>query len=606
MFQSFDIAADGSAAGPRLTAVRAGLAAAGVTAMLVPRGDRHMGETVAPADERLAWLTGFTGSAGLAVVMADRAVLFVDGRYTIQAAAQVDGTLFEIVGTQDRRVSDWLAEALGAEDRLAYDPWLHGEAEIAKLAEVIGRPLVALEANPIDVAWQDRPPRPAGAVVLHPESLAGETSAKKRIRLGAALAEAGQNAAVLTQPDGIAWLLNIRGSDLARSPVAQGFAILHATGRVDLFMAPEKLDGPVRAHLGNDVTVAEEAEFIPALAALAPGQVLVDGATCPMALISALEAAGATVERGTDPCLAPKALKTSAELDGMRAAHQRDGAAVCRFLAGLEDVLAAGEALDEITIVRRLETARQDTGALLDISFDTICGSGPHGAIVHYRVTEESNRTLVPGELLLLDSGGQYRDGTTDITRTVATGPEPDPDAVRAFTLVLKGMIAISLARWPAGLTGRDLDPLARTALWQAGLDYDHGTGHGVGAYLNVHEGPAGLSRRSGSVALEPGMVLSNEPGCYRAGHWGIRIENLVVVTPPAVPTGGERAMLGFETLTLAPIDRRLIDPGLLDPAEIAWLDAYHARVAAEIGPLLEDRAATWLERVTLPLGTSS
>ncbi|MEO0761995.1 MAG: aminopeptidase family protein P, partial [Pseudomonadota bacterium] len=386
------------------------------------------------------------------------------------------------------------------------------------------------------------------------------------------------------------------------------FAILHADGRVDLFTEPEKIGDEVAAHLGNAVAVQPPETLVPALEALGgtagTRPVRIDRSSCPAAIETALKAGGAVVEDARDPCIAPKARKNAAELEGMRAAHRRDGAAVVRFLSALDRDLGVGETLSEIDVARRIEAARVATGELLDLAFDTIAGSGPHGAIVHYRVNTETNRQIVPGELLLVDSGAQYRDGTTDITRTLATGPQADPAARHAFTLVLKGMITLSQARWPAGLAGRDLDPLARAALWRAGLDYDHGTGHGVGAYLNVHEGPASISRRSSDVALEPGMVLSNEPGCYREGAWGIRIENLVVVTEATVPEGGDRPMLGFETLTLAPIDRRLIDTGLMERGEIAWLDAYHARVLAEIGPLVADdpEVAGWLADACAPI----
>ncbi|MEL6768968.1 MAG: aminopeptidase P family protein [Pseudomonadota bacterium] len=611
MFQSFEITADSSQSAARLAALRARLAEMGAAGLLVPRGDAHQGETVAPSDERLAWLTGFTGSAGLAIVGPRRAGVLVDGRYTLQAADQVDTAAFEILPAHETDPAQWAASLLEEHEALAFDPWLHGEGEIARYEKALGRPLLALDANPIDALWDDRPPPPAGAVSIHPEALAGESAAAKRARLAAKLTEEGVAAAVISLPDSLCWLLNIRGSDLSRSPVAQGFGILHGDGRVDVFMAPEKIDGEVGAHLGNGVSVAPVDDLVPALAALGDVKVRADRASCPFALVKALEAGGSVLDWGRDPCIAPKATKNAAELAGIRAAHRRDGAAMVRFLAWLDGALASGEALDEITVARRLEGFREATDALLDISFDSIVGAGPNGAIVHYRVNEETNRRIIPGELLLVDSGGQYRDGTTDITRTMATGPgadgEADPTARRAFTLVLKGMIAVATARWPAGLTGRDLDPLARAALWRVGLDYDHGTGHGVGAYLNVHEGPASLSRRGGEVALEPGMVLSDEPGCYRRGAWGIRIENLLAVTPPAVPEGGEREMLGFETLTLAPIDRRLIVPALLDPADRAWLDAYHARVAEEIRPLLtgpEDaEARSWLAKATAPLG---
>ncbi|MCL5777861.1 aminopeptidase P family protein [Limibaculum sp. FT325] len=604
MYQSFETAADGRHGAARAALLRAALAAAGVDGFLVPRADAHQGETVAPHDERLAWLTGFTGSAGLAVVLEARAALFVDGRYTLQAAQQVDTGAFEVVATHETAPEAWLAEALPQGARLGFDPWLHSRAETERLgAAVAGRggEMIALDANPLDAVWEDQPPPAAGAVSIHPDALSGEPSADKRARIGAALAEAGTDAAFLSLPDSIAWLLNIRGSDLPRSPVAQGFALVSRSGEVDLFIDPVKLDGTVIAHLGNGVAVCSPEALDQALAGLAGRTVRLDRASAPVRIAARLEAAGARIDWGRDPCALPRAIKNPTELAGMRAAHRRDGAAFARFLHWLDAAVAAGEALTEIDVVEGLEEFRVETGALMDISFDTICGSGPNGAIVHYRVSRQSNRALAPDEVLLIDSGGQYRDGTTDITRTVALGTAHEP-ARAPFTLVLKGMIAISRARWPKGLTGRDLDPLARAALWRAGLDYDHGTGHGVGCYLNVHEGPHSLSRRGGEVAFEPGMVVSNEPGYYRTGAFGIRIENLLAVTPPAVPEGGERPMLGFETLTLAPIDRRMILPGMLDADERAWLDAYHARVLAEIGPLVPADTAHWLAAACAPL----
>ncbi len=605
MFQSFEPpAGDGAAAGKRLAALRAQLAAAGAQGFLVPRSDAHQGETVAAADARLAWLTGFTGSAGMAIVLADRAALFVDGRYTLQAGRQTDGTLFEIVATHEVKPTDWMTSALGADQTLLYDPWLHAVGEIEHFTKALSPAKIALAPvtpNPIDALWQDRPAPPMGAVHLQPEELTGESAQAKRTRLGAALAGEGAAAAVLTLPDSIAWLLNIRGGDLAHVPVALGFAILFADGRVALFMAPDKLSGPVRAHLGLAVTIVEPEGFGSALDALSGQKVVVDENTVPVWVRDRLAAAGATPELGRDPCLLPKARKTAAELAGIRAAHRRDGVAMVHFLAWLDAQAQTGRSLPEIEIAEHLEACRRDTGELQDISFDTIVGSGPHGAIVHYRVDRASERALEPGEILLIDSGGQYRDGTTDITRTLAFGPVLQT-AMRPYTLVLKGLIAISTARWPEGLTGRDLDPLARAALWRAGFDYDHGTGHGVGAYLSVHEGPAGISRRAGSTALEPGMVLSNEPGYYREGSFGIRLENLVCVTAAETPEGGDRAMLGFEDLTLCPFDTRLILVAELTAQEIAWIDAYHARLRDILGPELDGPTRAWLDRATAPL----
>ncbi|MEM8752241.1 MAG: aminopeptidase family protein P, partial [Pseudomonadota bacterium] len=439
---------------------------------------------------------------------------------------------------------------------------------------------------------------PAAAIRPHPLELAGESAADKRARIGEAAAALGADWALLTLPDSIAWLFNIRGADIPRNPVPLSFALLKADGSARLFLRPGQADGTLAAHLGPDVAIEARADFGAALSAL-EGAVLLDRRSCPIAAATAIEAGGARVVWGADPCIAPKAIKNAEEIAGARAAHLRDGAAMVRFLAWL-DAEAPGGGLTEIDVAKRLEGERRATNALVDISFDTISGSGPHGAIVHYRVTRETNRALNPGELMLVDSGGQYVDGTTDITRTIAVGPPPD-GAARAFTLVLKGMIAVTLARFPEGTTGRDVDTMARMALWRAGMDYDHGTGHGIGSHLSVHEGPQSLSRR-GSVALEPGMMCSNEPGYYREGAFGIRIENLVVVEGPAVPEGGDRPMLGFGTLTLCPIDRRLIDVDLMTAVERRGLDAYPARVAEALGPLVDGDAASWLSAACAPL----
>ncbi|MEO0992231.1 MAG: aminopeptidase P family protein [Pseudomonadota bacterium] len=604
MYQTFEAPPGGAASAERLARLRERLADYGLDGMLVPRADAHQGETVPPSEERLTWLTGFTGSAGLAAVLPSQAALFVDGRYTLQAANQTDTGAFTIVATHEVRTGDWLRGAVTEGQVIGYDPWLHGKAEIERLnsaVEAAGARLSALKANPLDTLWEDRPTPPLGAVRLHPLELAGEDRAEKCARIGAAIAEDGADAAVLTLPDSIAWLLNIRGGDLSHVPVALGFAVIEASGLVTLFMLADKVGGEVHEAFGDRVHVASPERFGEALAAFSGKRVLLDSQSAPIWVRDRLESGGAEILWGADPCLLPKARKNAAELKGMAAAHRRDGAAMVRFLHWLETQAEAGAEPGEIAIAQKLEDFRAETGQLMDISFDTICGSGPHGAIVHYRVNRASERQLLPGELLLVDSGGQYPDGTTDITRTVCYGA-PLEEARRPFTLVLKGLIAISTARWPEGLTGRDLDPLARRALWAAGLDYDHGTGHGVGAYLNVHEGPASLSRRSGTVALEPGMVLSNEPGYYRTGAFGIRLENLVAVQPAAVPEGGDRAMLSFADLTLCPFDRRMIDTGLLTTDERAWLDAYHARVAEVLSPDLPEDAAAWLAAATAPL----
>ncbi len=597
MYQSFESLTRPDQGPPRLAALRERMTKAGLDAFLVPRADAHQGEYVAPRDERLAWLTGFTGSAGFCVVLADQAGLFVDSRYTLQAEAQVDTTAFAPVAWPQTKLADWLAERLPGGGVVGFDPWLHTVTQIADLrAKGEDRGITCREsANLVDAIWQDQPGSPLGAFRVHPVALAGESAADKRARLAADLAHEGHAAAALTLPDSIAWLLNIRGSDIRCNPVPHAFALLHETGAVELFAEAAKIDEALAAHLGPDVAVHPPSAFATRLSELG-APVRIDPASAPVAVAQAL----ARPVHGADPCLGPKARKTAAEIAGMEAAHLRDAAAMCRFLAWLEDV-APGGALTEIDVVTRLEEERRRAPELFDISFDTICGAGPHGAIVHYRVTEETNAPVSPGELLLIDSGGQYVDGTTDITRTLATGPVT-AEQTDAFTRVLRGLIGIHRARWPKGLAGRDLDALARIALWQAGRDYDHGTGHGVGAALSVHEGPQRLSRIS-DVALEPGMILSNEPGYYRAGEWGIRLENLVHVVPaPPVPGEDGREMLAFATLTWVPFDRRLIDGALLTPEEAGWLDAYHAEVRERVGPMLDGAAADWLERATAPI----
>lgn len=597
-FQRFDNPAGGGDHAARLAGLRAQMQRLDLAAFIIPRADAHQGEYVADADARLSWLTGFTGSAGFAIITHDRAGVFIDGRYRVQVRGQVDLTQFTPVNWPETRPSDWLREALPQGGRVGFDPWLHSRKEIESMdAALHGSTiaLVAVEANPVDAIWPDRPAPPVGAARIHPEDLAGESAAAKRARLAAELKAAGQAAALLTLPDSISWLLNIRGTDLPRNPVVQSFAVLSDSGQVSLFADPAKFSPEVRAHLGNEVAILH-AEALPAALTDLEGPVRLDPASAPEAAFRILEDAGTDIARGPDPAVLPKARKNAAEMAGMRAAHLRDGAAVVRLLAWLD--AQAPETLTEIDVVRQLETFRREAG-ILDISFETIMGSGPNGAIVHYRVSEASNRRLAPGELLLIDSGGQYADGTTDITRTLALGPVP-ADAVAPFTAVLRGMIALSRARFPKGVAGAHLDALARQFLWSQGLDYDHGTGHGVGAALCVHEGPVRISRVS-DMALEAGMILSNEPGYYREGSFGIRIENLIAVTAAEAEPG--RSMLGFETLTLCPIDRRLIDAGALSRDERDWLDAYHARVREALAPLLDDQARDWLIRATEPLG---
>lgn len=587
MFQTFDATTTPDQGPPRITALRALMAKDGIDAVLVPRSDAHQGEYVAPGDERLAWLTGFTGSAGFAIITADKAALFVDGRYTLQGRAQAD-EMIDIVNWPATQPGPWLREQLGDSAVVAFDPWLYPAAQIARIETALEGSGITLRAteNLVDRIWTDRPDRPAGPVRQQPRELAGKGDETKRAEMAESLRDAGQVAAVLTLPDSISWLLNIRGSDIPRIPVVQAFAILHDDGRMDLFSTPSKFEA-----LGPDpaITLHDWDAFPDALTAL-KGPVRVDRDSAPLAVRDLLQ----EPVWGEDPCILPKAIKTSQEIAGTREAHLRDGAAMVEFLAWLDDEAPKGH-LTEIDVVRALEGFRRATNALQDISFDTICGAGSNGAIVHYRVTEETNRPVTPGELLLVDSGGQYVDGTTDITRTIPIGAVGDEERT-CFTRVLKGMIAVSRARWPAGLAGRDLDPLARAPLWWAGQDYDHGTGHGVGVFLSVHEGPQRISRIS-EVPLVPGMMLSNEPGYYRTGAFGIRIENLIVVQEPSTVEGGDdRAQLSFETVTFVPIDRRLIDPDELSRSERDWLNAYHAEVYDKIHARVSEPARRWLE----------
>jgi Xaa-Pro aminopeptidase len=572
---------------------------------LGPRADEHQGEDVAPSAERLRWLTGFSGSAGLAVVARGAAALFVDGRYVTQAPTQVDTRTFEVLQIPQAKPDDWLAEHLKAGAVVGFDAWLHTAAmveELGKSLEPKGIKLKALPGNPVDRSWgRERPAPPQGAVVPHPTRYAGKPAEQKIAELQAALRQDGDDAVILTLPDSIAWLLNIRGSDVAHNPVALAFAIVPVSGKVELFIDARKLGPEAKAHLAKHAKVGEPAALADRLRALktAPRRVRLDPATAASWFFRRLKGGKARIVRGPDPCLLPKARKNAAEIKGTRAAHKRDGAAVARFLAWLDREAPRGR-LDEIAAARHLETLRSETQALKEISFDTISGAGPNGAIVHYRVTTATSRKLEPGELYLVDSGAQYLDGTTDITRTVAIGT-PTREMQERFTLVLKGHIAVATARFPKGTRGIDLDPFARRALWEAGLDFDHGTGHGVGSYLSVHEGPQSISKR-GMTALEPGMIISNEPGYYKAGAYGIRIENLVLVTQPERIAGGEREVTGFETLTLAPIDRRLVVQELLSAEELAWLNAYHARVRDIIGPDLGPTDRAWLEAATAPI----
>ncbi len=572
------------------------MAAASLDAFVLSRADEHLGEYVPPSAERLAWLTGFTGSAGLAIILPGRAALFTDGRYTLQAEHETDPALFERHHVTDEPPQPWLREQLHQAARIGYDPRLFSAEGVARYQDA-GLTMVPLEPNPVDQAWTDRPQPPMAPAYPYP---AGTASSAKRAAAAKILADAKHDAAILTDPHSIAWLLNIRGGDLPYTPVALAFAILGADASVRLFISPGKLTRTTSDWLSGIGLHPPEA-LPDALDALAGRTVRVDPAGAPVWFAQRLELAGAKVAEAPDPCLLLKACKDEWERQGARAAHHRDAAALIRFLAWLEQ---RPSGTDEHQAAERLLAFRREVSGFRSESFPAISGAGPNGAIIHYRVTEATARPLADDEAYLIDSGAQYQDGTTDVTRTVWTGPGlPPPDLRQAYTRVLQGHIALATARFPKGVAGPHLDALARRPLWDAGLDYDHGTGHGVGSFLSVHEGPAGLSRAARPIPLAPGMILSDEPGYYEPGRFGIRLENLLLVVPDETAA---RPFLRFETLTLAPFDRRLIDKALLSPAEHAWLDAYHARVLEEVGPNLPEAARTWLERAAAPLGTGS
>jgi len=558
-----------------------------------------------PASEaRLAWLTGFTGSAGTVLVLHDRAVLFVDGRYTLQARDQIDAAAFAIVNVGDTAPDRWIEANLPSGMRLGYDPWLHtgdNAERLAKACSNVGATLTPTETNPVDAIWTDRPAPPSGTVTLHDFRFAGEYSSSKLTRLRSEIAALRADALVVSDPHAVAWTFNIRGADVAHTPLPLCFAIVPKEGRPSLYVEGAKLSNAVRHTLEEFSEVREPADFIRELTELGNRKrtVRLDQATAANVLSRIVTDAGGKVTRGPDPIALMKAVKNPVEIEGAHEAHRRDGAALARFLAWFEREAPYGK-LTEIEAVEALESFRRDTGALKDVSFPTIAGSGPHGAIVHYRVTRSTNRVIQPGELFLIDSGGQYEDGTTDITRTVAVG-EPTPEMRERFTLVLKGHIAIACAVFPDGTSGAQLDPFARQYLWEAGLDFDHGTGHGVGSYLSVHEGPARISKL-GTTALKRGMILSNEPGYYKTGAYGIRIENLVLVTEAPAAPGGEKPLNTFETLTLVPIDQRLIEPAMLTAEEVSWLEIYHAKVAGALASLVDTPTRIWLEAATRPL----
>ena len=604
MFQDFTDRTDPSLSAPRVSHLREELLQRGLDGWLVSYADNHQSEYLPENAKRLFWLSGFSGSAGFAIVLMNDAALFVDGRYTLQAEMQVDGTVFTFHHLIEEPPHAYLAKNASKNANIGYDPWLHTETELKrfeKACKEAGANLLPITDNVLDHIWSNRPPAPASPLEVHPLELAGREAADKIAEAQATIKKNGADAAVLTMSESPAWLLNIRGRDVPQKPLILANLILPANGKPVLFIEENRIDAGIRDELDALVEIAPRTSFETRLEELGKAKktVQVDRATAPAAVSAIMRDAGAEVINAEDPCVLPRAIKNETEIDGARAAQKRDGSAFCRFLAWLDRTAGSGT-IDEIAAAKKAEEFRRETGKLVDISFDTISGAGPNGAIVHYRVSETTSRLLEPGNLYLCDSGGQYRDGTTDITRTVAIGT-PTDDMRHHYTLVLKGHIAISTVRFPRGTTGTQLDVLARLAMWREGFDYDHGTGHGVGSFLGVHEGPQRIAK-SGSVALEPGMLLTNEPGYYKAGAYGIRIENLILVEEEKAIEGGEKPMRSFETLSLAPYDRRLIDTSLLLAEEIAWVDTYHARVRKEVAPALDAQERAWLEAATAPL----
>jgi Xaa-Pro aminopeptidase len=587
----------------RLKALREQLKRDRLDGFVVPLTDEHMSEYVGAYAQRLAWLTGFQGSAGSAVVLPADAAIFVDGRYTLQVREQVDGSHWQYQSVPQTSVAAWLGDNVGQGARIGYDPWLHTSAWVKQATTALaekGASLVAVDTNPVDAVWPDRPEPSRAKLVVHDDRYAGRGAAAKRQDMADWLVSKKADAAVLSALDSIAWTFNIRGQDVERTPVALAYAIVHADATADLYVAPEKIDETVVKHLGNAVRVHDRAAFADALQDLSGKSVVADPERAVAAIFDGLEAGGATILPLRDPAVLPKAVKNETEISGHKAAQRRDGAALSRYLHWVS-VEAPKGGVTELSASDRLRAFREDTGMLKDLSFDTISGAGPNGAVVHYRAEEKTNRPLETGTLYLVDSGGQYQDGTTDITRTLAIGT-PSAEMRERFTLVLKGHIALASAIFPKGARGGQLDILARQYLWARGLDYAHGTGHGVGSFLSVHEGPQRIATFSGGdEPLQPGMILSNEPGYYKAGEYGIRIENLVLVVEKAIP-GAEQPMLGFETLSFAPIDRNLVDLSLMDDRERAWLDAYHAQVLELVGPQLDGEAKAWLEGACAPL----
>lgn len=605
MFQNFDAVTDRSYASQHLPLVRAKLVERNLQGLLVPHEDEYLNEYLPDYAERLAWLTGFSGSAGSAIVLTDKAAAFSDGRYAIQLPQQVDDAFFELHMTHDVKPDEWLAENAEPGSRIGYDPLLFSVSALRafeRAAQKKGFSLVPVQPNPIDQVWEDQPAPPCARVVPHPLEFAGEPHQEKLARIGQEIAGAGADAAIISAPPSLAWLFNIRGGDVHAAPLPLGRALVNSDGKAILFLHPDKVDADLRGHLGNMVAVQPESDVEEQIRALgkARKRVLVDFDITPVHYLGIVQTAGGDLVKGSDPIALPKAIKNEAEREGARRAHIRDGAAVTRFLRWLSIEGATGN-VTEIDAAMKLEELRRETGELQDISFDSITGSGGHGAMAHYRVTTETNRAMEPGELFLIDSGGQYKDGTTDITRVIAIG-EPSQEMRARYTAVLKGHIALAQARFPKGTSGHALDAIARLPMWQLGLDYDHGTGHGVGSFLSVHEGPQRIAKAPNNVALRPGMILSNEPGFYKEDAFGIRIENLIMVTDPAPIEGGERPMMAFENLTWAPLERELIDRSMLTEGEVQWVDGYHRDVCAKLCDTLAQEDADWLRLRCEPL----
>ncbi|RKQ71695.1 Xaa-Pro aminopeptidase [Litorimonas taeanensis] len=603
LFQNFDVKGGPELGRKNLPILQAALKAKGLDGFIVPHEDEYQNEYLPASTDRLQWVSGFTGSAGAGVVMQDSAAIFTDGRYTIQVQQQVDNTLFAYENLEGGGVAAWLRANVKKGQTIGFDPRLHSPAALSRLVSAIenaGGKAIALSPNPIDVAWTDRPPAPLTPIQIQPVALAGKSHGEKRAEIAEAIAYQNADCALITAPPSIAWLLNIRGGDVQCTPLPLSTAIIRKDGHVDFFVNAKKVSSEISQHLGNEVAIHKEEDLEDALKSLSGKTIIMDPDTASAWHFGTAENAGAKVKRAMDPVALPKAKKNSAELNGSAAAHRRDAVPLIQFLHWLDTDAQSGE-YDEIDAATKLETLRHRNGGLKDLSFETISGAGANGALCHYRVSVATTLKLEKDSLFLVDSGGQYQDGTTDVTRTVPIGTPTDEMRDR-FTRVLKGHIALATIRFPKGTTGPALDAFARAPLWAVGLDYDHGTGHGVGVFLGVHEGPQRISKAPNSVALEPGMIVSNEPGFYKAGEYGIRIENLQFVTEPQDIAGGERPMMGFETLTLAPIHKALIDTDLLTREEIHYVNEYHALVLREIGPKLDGEIFTWLEKACAPL----